>query len=231
MEFILEMRGICKRFDNPAGGPATAVLGNIDLQLEPGESLAIVGPSGSGKSTLLNIAGSLEPPSSGSVLYQGTDLASLDAAGLAQHRSQELGFVFQQHHLLPQCSALENVLLPTLALASGRPDANSRAQELLKRVGLGERMQHRPGQLSGGERQRVALVRALINAPRLMLLDEPTGSLDKDSTGAMAELLLELNQTEQVAMIMVTHSMEMAARMQRSLTLEAGTLVPSEVAR
>jgi len=160
-----------------------------------------------------------------------TDLASLDAAGLAQHRSQELGFVFQQHHLLPQCSALENVLLPTLALASGRPDAEPRAASLLERVGLGERMQHRPGQLSGGERQRVALVRALINGPRLMLLDEPTGSLDQASTQAMAELLLELNETEQVAMVMVTHSMEMAARMQHSMTLEAGRLVPSEVAR
>jgi len=222
---LLELRQVTKQFGSAGVGPgSTAVLAELNLRVAAGETLAIVGPSGSGKSTLLNIAGTLEPPSSGQVLWQGRDLAQLAEAELALHRNREIGFVFQQHHLLPQCSALENVLLPTLAQAAPEGSPHERAAALLQRVGLGERMQHRPAELSGGERQRVAVVRALINHPRLLLLDEPTGSLDLAATDALAELLLELNASESVAMVMVTHSDRMARRMQSAMCLVAGSL-------
>jgi lipoprotein-releasing system ATP-binding protein len=194
------------------------------LQLQPGGNLAIIGPSGSGKSTLLNIIGTLEQPSRGRVVLDGQDPAALDEPHLAAFRNRQIGFVFQDHHLLPQCSALENVLLPTVAAGPTRPESIDRARMLLERVGLSGRWEHRPAELSGGERQRVALARALVNRPTLLLADEPTGNLDHTSADAVAELLLELQQQEQMALVVVTHSLRLAQRMARQCTLDEGRL-------
>jgi len=222
---ILELIGISKRYESPEGGAAAAVLSEISLEVSAGESVAIVGPSGSGKSTLLNLIGTLDRPSAGSVLLDGKDLSQLDEKELAQVRNREIGFVFQLHHLLGQCTVLENILIPTLVNREiDRQEVEGRAQELLKRVGLEERMGYRPGQLSGGERQRAAVVRALINRPKLLLADEPTGSLDKGASDNLAELLVELNQQEEVTMIVVTHSLSLAKRMGRVLELREGKL-------
>jgi lipoprotein-releasing system ATP-binding protein len=224
---LVELRAVTKSFARLGEGDG-AVLRGIDLALGEGERLAIVGPSGSGKSTLLAILGGLEPPSSGSVLWQGRDLASFGEKELARFRSRELGFLFQAHHLLPQLSALENALVPTLARAAGpeRAGGEQRARELLGVVGLGARLDHRPAELSGGERARVALVRALVNRPKLLLADEPTGALDARTSDELGELLLELNRREGVALVVVTHSERMAARMGRVLELSAGRLAP-----
>jgi lipoprotein-releasing system ATP-binding protein len=185
--------------------------------------MAIAGPSGCGKSTLLNIIGTLDRPTSGTVTLTGRDVPSLTEKQLAELRSGVIGFVFQFHHLLPQCSILENVLVPTLV---GTPpeDPEGRARKLLERVGLGSRLTHRPGQLSGGECQRAAVVRALINRPQLLLADEPTGSLDRGSAASLAQLLGELNREEGVALVYVTHSADLAARAGRVLELRDGRL-------
>jgi ABC-type lipoprotein export system ATPase subunit len=206
------------------------VLAGISLTLRAGESLAIVGPSGSGKSTLLNIMGTLDRPTSGRVLLDGQDLAALGDEALAAIRNRRIGFVFQLHHLLPQCTALENVLVPTLAGAATAPagEMQDRAQQLLERVGLGERLAYRPGQLSGGERQRVAVARALINRPALLLADEPTGSLDRAASEHLASLLAELNREQGVTLVVVTHSTALAAKMARGLELRDGSLRPHE---
>src|SRR5438045_2671825 len=188
---ILELGGVTKSYLSPEG-VETPVLRGIDLALTKGESLAIAGPSGCGKSTLLNIIGTLDRPTAGRVLLDGRDVSALTETQLAEVRSQVVGFVFQLHHLLPQCSILENVLVPTL-VAKGTRDAEARARALLERVGLGHRLSHRPGQLSGGECQRAAVVRALINRPKLLLADEPTGSLDRSSAASLAKLLGDLN--------------------------------------
>ncbi len=201
------------------------MLRGVDLTLGPGESVAICGPSGCGKSTLLNIIGTLDRPDSGTVALDGRDATALSEAELSEVRSRVLGFVFQMHHLLPQCSILENVLVPTLTGRS--PDgAEERARKLLERVGLGARAGHRPGQLSGGECQRAAVVRALINRPRLVLADEPTGSLDRASAESLAMLLGELNREEGVALVTVTHSPELAKRAGRVLELRDGRFDP-----
>lgn len=231
---LIELVEVTKRFDAPGGG-ALSILDRVTLSVREQESLAIVGPSGSGKSTLLHIMGTLDQPSTGQVRFDGTDLAGLDPLELAAIRNREIGFVFQAHYLLPQCTVYENVLVPTLA-GNGARRSNAaggagerreaRAQRLLRRVGLGERMDHLPGQLSGGERQRAAVVRALINGPRLVLADEPTGSLDETSAGELGGLLLELNQEEKVALVVVTHSRELANRMGRVLRLKNGRLEP-----
>ena len=186
----------------------------------------IVGPSGCGKSTLLNIIGALDRPTSGRVLFDGRDLAALDDNELAKIRNKQIGFVFQMHHLLPQCTVLENVLVPTLAGKdrSAMEQARERATNLLQRVGLKEFLLHRPGQLSGGQRQRVAVVRALINQPKLLLADEPTGSLDREASEKIADLLVELNRSEKVTLIVVTHSHELAKRMGRVVELTEGSL-------
>ena len=221
---LLELRNVCKRYGS-AGG-ALEILRNVNLTLGRGESLAILGPSGCGKSTLLNIIGKLDRPDAGSVLLEGADLQALGPREIARVRNRRLGFVFQMHHLLPQCTVLENVLLPTLANASAQSGAETaqRAKELLERVGLSARQYHRPGQLSGGERQRTAVVRALINRPPLLLADEPTGSLDRASAESLAELLGELNREEAVTLVVVTHSPELAHRMSRVLQLRDGVL-------
>jgi predicted ABC-type transport system involved in lysophospholipase L1 biosynthesis ATPase subunit len=223
---LLELADVTKHYGDVAGD-APPVLRGVDLQLVPGESLAIVGPSGSGKSTLLNLLGGLDHPTSGRVTLEGADLAAMKADELARLRNRRIGFVFQLHHLLPQCTALENVLVPTLVDTSAeeRRGRAERARLLLTQVGLGERLSHRPGQLSGGECQRVAVVRALINEPTLLLADEPTGSLDGGSAQQLGDLLAQLNDEHGVTLVVVTHSMELARRMGRVLELRDGRLV------
>jgi len=224
---LLKLLDVSKRFEPLSGAERLEVLRGITLDITRGESVAIVGPSGSGKSTLLNIIGSLDRPTSGQVLLEGQDLSQLDERQLAAVRNRQIGFVFQAHYLLPQCTVMENVLVPTLASASGpsRDGAAERAKKLLQRVGLGERLAHRPGQLSGGERQRVAVVRALINRPQLLLADEPTGALDRAAARQLARLLVELNREEGVTLIVVTHAVELAREMGRVLELREGALV------
>ncbi len=221
---LLTLTDIGKRYDSSGSTESVTVLKGITLEIGRGESVAIVGPSGSGKSTLLNIIGTLDHPSSGVVTLDGEDLTRLDEIQLAQVRNRQIGFIFQAHHLLPQCTVLENVLVPTLAnkdtaLRDGAPE---RARKLLDKVGLGERLSHRPGQLSGGERQRVAVVRALINQPKLLLADEPTGALDRASAQTLADLLVRLNREEGVTLIVVTHALDLARRMGRVLELQDG---------
>ncbi len=227
---LLELIGVAKTYGSPEDETRVPVLEQISLEVKPGDSLAVVGPSGSGKSTLLNIMGALDQPSSGTVRMAGRDLSKLTQDELARIRNQEVGFVFQLHHLLNQLTALENVLVPTLAqrVPSRGKDFEERAVMLLYRVGLKKRMLYRPGQLSGGERQRVALVRALINRPGLLLADEPTGSLDRPAAMEMARLLKELNRQEGVALVVVTHSLEVARTMDRVLELRDGRLAPLE---
>jgi ABC-type lipoprotein export system ATPase subunit len=243
---LLKLVAVSKRYEPLDNAPPVEVLSEITLQLGRGDSLAIIGPSGSGKSTLLNIIGTLDQPSSGQVLLDGQDLTRLNEAALADTRNRQIGFIFQSHHLLPQCTVLENVLVPTLASSRRREEAEDsskqnetvrlitsaatsqsaeeRGRELLKRVGLGERLSHRPGQLSGGERQRVAVVRALINNPKLLLADEPTGSLDHASAVELGQLLGELNREQSVTLVVVTHSLELADQMGRKLELREGKL-------
>jgi len=226
-ETLLRARDVTKRYESPADGDLPLVLKGVSLEVRQGESLAIVGPSGSGKSTLLNILGALDRPTSGTVRIEGIDLAGLDEKALAHVRSRKIGFVFQLHHLLPQCTALENVLVPTLAGGGMRDGADGRARKLLERVGLGDHLDYRPARLSGGQRQRVAVARALINQPRLVLADEPTGSLDRETAGNLADLLVELNREDGVAMVVVTHSVALASRMGRMLELRDGSLSPA----
>ncbi|HWQ93715.1 MAG TPA: ABC transporter ATP-binding protein [Clostridia bacterium] len=228
---LLELVGVTKRFEAPDGAGSLLVLHDISLVVRSGESMAILGPSGSGKSTLLQIMGTLDQPSAGRVLLAGTDLGTLDEPRLAEVRNRQIGFVFQAHYLLPQCTVLENVLVPTLA-AKRKPggaadeETLSRATHLLERLGLGERLKHRPGQLSGGEKQRVAVARALINRPQLLLADEPTGSLDQESAHGLGKLLRELNREEGVTLILVTHSPDLAKETDRQLVLINGCVVP-----
>lgn len=224
---LLQIQNLEKSFPaNDAKQNDLSVLKNLSLTLEEGQSLAIVGPSGCGKSTLLNLIGTLDRPSSGQLQFKGQDLTQSKEADLTALRNREMGFVFQEHHLLPQCSVLENVLIPTLAPQSplkGKA-ARERALKLLERVGLEQRLQHRPAQLSGGERQRTAVVRALINQPSLLLADEPTGSLDQKSAANLADLLVELNREQGVSLILVTHDPKIANRMQRVVTLHEGQI-------
>jgi lipoprotein-releasing system ATP-binding protein len=197
------------------------VLRGISFQIQSGENLVITGPSGSGKSTLLHILGSLDQPTSGSIVIDDRDPFSLPEPELARFRNQFVGFVFQDHHLLPQYSVLENVLLPAVATSSGE-DKKARALELLEQVQLSHRLRHRPAEISGGERQRVAVARALINQPKLMLCDEPTGNLDAKTAEAVGSLLMELHQKEQNILIGVTHSLELAGLFGRRFELQEG---------
>lgn len=225
---LLELIDIEKTYPAVEGATAPAVLRGVSLNVGAGESVAIIGPSGSGKSTLLNIIGALVRPSAGTVRFEGNDLYAKDDTELASFRNRCIGFIFQSHHLLPQCTALENILIPTLVNPDEtlKASAPERARELLDRVGLGDRLAHRPAQLSGGECQRVAVVRALINQPKIILADEPTGSLDADSADQLGELLADLNRDHAIALITVTHSMKLAAQMQRGYELQRGGLQP-----
>ncbi len=220
MTTLLELHGVTKRYE----GSEEKVLEGVDVSIAEGESVAVVGPSGSGKSTLLNIMGTLDSPTAGSVSLRGQDVLGLGELALAALRNDEIGFVFQLHHLLPQCTILENVLVPALVKGSMQA-AEERARALLERVGLSHRLNHRPGQLSGGERQRAAVVRALINEPALLLADEPTGSLDRKASESIGELLAEVNREQGVAIVTVTHASDLAARMGRVLELRDGMLV------
>ena len=222
---MLELIKVAKNYESPGRTEELCVLKDITLKVEKGRSVVIVGPSGSGKSTLLNIIGALDRPSAGKVLFDRKDLATLDEIELARIRNQQIGFVFQLHHLLPQCTVLENVLVPTLAEKGVyKKEVRERAVNLLERVGLKDWMPYRPGELSGGQRQRVAVVRALINRPKLLLADEPTGSLDEASSQNIADLLVELNRSEDVAMIVVTHSVKLAERIGHVMELSDGML-------
>ena len=223
---LIELQGVCKEYPAVAGVAPVMVLRGVSLCVAAGEAVAIAGPSGSGKSTLLNIMGGLDVATTGRALFAGRDLTAYSEPELAAYRNVDVGFVFQLHHLLPQCTVLENVLVPTVPLKDPRRrrEAGLRALALLKRVGLGERLEHRPAQLSGGERQRVAVVRALINQPQLLLADEPTGALDATAAAALIELLRELNAESGVALVLVTHAEPLARRMQRVLRLNSGVL-------
>ena len=201
------------------------VLRGVSLEMDGGQSLAITGPSGSGKSTLLHLIGTLDRPSSGKIEINDKDPFALPEPQLAKFRNRVIGFVFQDHHLLPQYSVLENVLIPTMAFKLSNGGAEERAKVLLESVGLTHRLSHRPAELSGGECQRVAVARALINRPSLLLCDEPTGNLDRSTADAVASLLFELHEVEQNILIVVTHSLELANRLGRCLELEEGICV------
>ncbi len=221
----------------PTRGEPLVVLRDASLRLAPGDRAAIMGPSGSGKSTLLNVLGTLEPPTSGTLRLGDADPLALDERALARFRNRQVGFIFQEHHLLPHCSVLENVLVPTLVTRSdpgadaaegaGRAREASRlarAKQLLARVGLSDRLDHRPAELSGGERQRVAVARALINRPALVLADEPTGNLDSVTADAVTNLLLEIATDENVILVFVTHSAELAGRFEKRYDIRDGQL-------
>lgn len=202
------------------------VLRGISFELVRGEALTIMGPSGSGKSTLLHLIGTLDVPTSGTIEIEGKNPAAFPEPELAHFRNRAIGFVFQDHHLLPQYSVLENVLIPSLVRKAEKEDPENRARELLEKVGLSHRLGHRPSELSGGERQRVAVARALLNRPRLLLCDEPTGNLDRTNAQAVAALLFDLHQQERNVMIVVTHSQEIAERFHHRVELNEGKIVP-----
>jgi lipoprotein-releasing system ATP-binding protein len=222
----LVVENLVKEF--PTRTEPLVVLRGVSFELASGGNLAIVGPSGSGKSTLLNVIGALEPPTAGRVLVDGVDPSTLNPADLAAFRNRRIGFVFQDHHLLPQCSVLENVLVPCLAVGAIGADRIERAQSLVERVGLADRVDHRPTELSGGERQRVAVARALVNEPTLLLADEPTGNLDRATGRRVAELLLELQYRESMMLVVVTHSESLAAMIGRRFRLDDGRLSECE---
>jgi lipoprotein-releasing system ATP-binding protein len=226
---VLSIRDVHKSFGSTSEtSEPVEVLRGISFEMGEGEALAITGPSGSGKSTLLHLIGSLDRPSSGTIEIDGTNPFALPEPKLAWFRNRTIGFVFQDSHLLPQYTVLENVLVPSLAFKG--PSMESRAAELLERVGLGHRMTHRPAELSGGERQRAAVARALLNRPRLLLCDEPTGSLDRAAATSVADLLFELHEAERTVLIAVTHSLDLAARFARRCELLEGRCTHSSAA-
>lgn len=218
----LVVRALRKEYPHPSG--TLVVLDGLSLAISRGDALAVMGPSGSGKSTLLYILGSLESPTAGTVEICGQDPFALGPADLARFRNRSVGFVFQDHHLLPQCTSLENVLVPTLARGGASSEDAVRAKDLLGRVGLAERMDRLPSELSGGERQRVAIARALINGPPVVLADEPTGNLDRRSARKVGSLLLELQRERNILLIAVTHSLDLAARFPERAELVDGRL-------
>ncbi|MDF2377170.1 MAG: ABC transporter ATP-binding protein [Verrucomicrobiales bacterium] len=222
-EAILALENVTKWYDS---APGRRILDGLNLEVSPGERFAIVGPSGCGKSTLLNILGTLDEPSEGKVIVDGIETGGLSEKELSAVRAEKIGFIFQLHHLLPQCTALENVLVPTLARndEASPKEASERAKALLERVGLADKFDNQPSELSGGERQRVAVVRALINSPKLLLADEPTGALDEDNAANLMELLVELNGSEGLALIVVTHDRSVAESVGTIKTLNRGKI-------
>ncbi len=222
---MLEVLQVSKEYPT-ARGPLS-ILREVTLTFRPGDAVAITGPSGSGKSTLLYLLGGLEPPTEGEIRLDGQNPYQLNERELAAYRNRQVGFVFQDHHLLPQCTVLENVLIPTLVRPAEERGRESRARDLLGAVGLLDRLDHRPAELSGGEKQRVAIARALIGSPRLLLCDEPTGNLDPASAAAVADLLLDLHRREQTILLVVTHSAELAARFPIHYQMRGGALQPA----
>ncbi len=226
MSAFVELSDVSKSYDSPSGEEAVEVFAGVNLKLAEGESAAIVGPSGSGKSTLLNVIGALDKPSGGEVLVDGNDVAGLLPEDAAAFRNHTIGFVFQSHHLLPQCTVLENVMVPALAGHGGLTGEalRKRAEELLDEVGLSHRLHHRPAEISGGEKQRVSVARALVNEPGLLLADEPTGALDKANSDKLVELLVKLNEKRGLTLLAVSHSPEVASRMGSTYRLDDGKL-------
>lgn len=226
---LLNLSNINKSYQTGQSGKPKQVLSGVSLELNQGETLAILGPSGSGKSTLLNIIGALDKPDDGDVIFNGNRLNDFTETQLSTFRNREIGFVFQSHHLLPQCTVLENVLIPILPLkdADYKKECQARAIELIKAVDLWDLRDNLPGTLSGGECQRVAVIRALINNPKILLADEPTGSLDRNNAMAITSLLLKLNKEFNTSLIVVTHSNEIGAKMDRLVNLEDGQLIKS----
>ena len=218
---MLEANHLSKTYSTPAGD--LTVLRDVSLTLQPGDAACVMGPSGSGKSTLLYILGGLEPPTSGTMRLNGIDPYTLNADALAAFRNRDIGFVLQDHCLLPQCTVLENVMVPTL-VGDGDAGAAERARTLLGTVGLGDRLHHRPGELSGGEKQRAAIARALVRQPRLLLCDEPTGNLDAETADVVADLLVKMHAQQQAIMIVVTHSETLGARFTRRWKMQRGVL-------
>jgi len=226
MQEMLKLDKITKYYEVPETDIRRTVLDELSLEITKGDRLAILGPSGSGKSTLLNVMSSLDLPNSGTVLFDGEEISSFNSNQLAQFRNKKIGFVFQSHHLLPQLSLLENVLLPYLPEKdkSVKKEAEKRALELLDFVGLTNQIHQRPGQMSGGECQRAAVVRALIHEPKLILADEPTGSLDKESADQLARLFVRINEEQCITMVVVTHSQDLAQHMNRICCIEDGKI-------
>lgn len=224
---VLQCQRLTKRYEQ--GDLNVEVLKGVDLTIHAGQRVAIMGASGSGKSTLLHLLGGLDKPSTGTVLLDGADLNQIGAAKLSQLRNRSLGFIYQFHHLLGEFTILENVAMPLLIGNQSVKSAQQQAAELLKRVGLGHRMQHKPGELSGGERQRAAVARALINKPKCVLADEPTGNLDSKTAEQIYQLMLELNRELQVSFLVVTHDPDLAARMDHVLYMEDGMIVPERI--
>jgi len=224
---LLSLKDVSKGFGVPGDPSRRLVLEKLSLEVEEGEKLAILGPSGSGKTTLLNLLGGLDFPDEGSLEFLGKDITAYTRDEMDTYRNKNIGFVFQFHHLLPQCTLLENVLIPTLVDKAGKKEKIERAETLMKRVGIWDYRDKLPGKLSGGECQRAAVVRAMINTPSLLLADEPTGALDRDNVDTLADLLLELNREDDLTLILVTHSTQLAGRMGRVLELSGGKLKES----
>jgi lipoprotein-releasing system ATP-binding protein len=221
---LLSIKKLRKTYFNASGKKNRVVLNGLDLDIFQGEKIAITGPSGSGKSTLLNLAGALDFPDEGEIIYQGIHLSSQTKEALAKFRNHEIGYVFQFHHLLPQCTLLENILLPSIPFRDLKTDYRQRAEEMMKVTGIWELRDQKPGEVSGGECQRTALVRALINHPSLLLADEPTGALDEENTEAIIRLLLNFNQMQGITLVVVTHSPALASKMDKQYRLLNGKL-------